>query len=39
MSKRGPRAPEMSMKFGLFGGAKSGGEASSDSQTYHKFID
>src|SRR4051812_15171 len=27
------------MKFGLFGGAKSGGDASTDSQTYHKFID
>jgi alkanesulfonate monooxygenase SsuD/methylene tetrahydromethanopterin reductase-like flavin-dependent oxidoreductase (luciferase family) len=27
------------MRFGLFGGAKSGGEASTDSQTYHKFID
>src|SRR5262249_8940013 len=29
----------MSMKLGLLGGAKSGGEASTDSQTYHKFID
>src|SRR5215813_10030787 len=27
------------MKFGLFGGAKSGGGSSTDSQTYHKFID
>lgn len=27
------------MKFGLFGGAKSGGKASSDSQSYSKFID
>ena len=27
------------MKFGLFGGAKSGGQASSDSQNYGKFID
>src|SRR5215470_29460 len=27
------------MKFGLFGGAKSGGDASADSQSYRKFID
>src|SRR5712671_1437812 len=27
------------MKFGLFGGAKSGGGASTDSQTYGKFVD
>src|SRR5262245_57580468 len=27
------------MKFGLFGGAKSSGEGSADSQTYGKFID
>src|SRR5207249_8554459 len=27
------------MKFGLFGGAKSGGDASADSQSYRRFID
>src|SRR6266446_4870438 len=27
------------MRFGLFGGAKSGGDASADSQSYRKFID
>ena len=27
------------MKFGLFGGAKSGGDTSTDSQSYGKFVD
>jgi alkanesulfonate monooxygenase SsuD/methylene tetrahydromethanopterin reductase-like flavin-dependent oxidoreductase (luciferase family) len=27
------------MKFGLFGGAKSSGEGSADSQSYGKFIE
>src|SRR5258708_14703899 len=27
------------MKFGLFGGAKSGGDASAESESYRKFID
>jgi alkanesulfonate monooxygenase SsuD/methylene tetrahydromethanopterin reductase-like flavin-dependent oxidoreductase (luciferase family) len=37
--KAGLQGPELPMKFGLFGGAKSGGQASSDSQNYGKFID
>src|SRR5690242_13663601 len=37
--QRPSRTGRRAMKFGLFGGAKSGGDASTDSQTYHKFID
>src|SRR5258705_5164345 len=38
-SVRGSGTGVCRMKFGLFGGAKSGGDASADSQSYRKFID